>query len=58
MPTINEKSASKRGKQNPDLLSHKKVTRGTPEAARLEGKVQNLGIKNLGRQKKKPVQPE
>jgi hypothetical protein len=58
MPTINEKSASKRGKQNPDLLSHKKVMRETYEASRLEGKVQNLGIKNLGRQKKKPTRSE
>lgn len=53
-----ESSKSKRGKQDPASLSHKKVTRGTPEASRLEGKVQNLGIKNLGRQKKKPARSE
>lgn len=58
MPAIRKKDASKQGKRNPDLLSHKKVMRETYEASRLEGKVQNLGIKNLGRQKKKPTQPE
>ena len=54
MPAFQENSDSKRGKQNPDLLPHKKNIKATFEAHHLEGQVKNRGIKNLGHQKKKP----
>lgn len=41
-----EKSASKRGKQKSNTMHG---------ATRLEGKVKNVGIKNVGHQKKKPA---
>ena len=50
-----EKSAAKRGKQDPMPLTHKKNVRSMYEAHRLEGKVKNVGIKNVGHQKKKSV---
>ncbi|MFZ2187116.1 MAG: hypothetical protein WAV46_00610 [Candidatus Moraniibacteriota bacterium] len=56
MATLKEQDGSKRGKRNPGLLSHKEIAPSTYEASRLEGKVQNLGIKNLGHQKKKKSQ--
>lgn len=46
------KKEDKRGKQDQQTLSHQKVG-SMHEAARLEGKVKNVGIKNLGHQKKK-----
>lgn len=55
MAIVQEQSDDKRGKQHPDLLPHKKNVKVTFEAHRLEGKVKNLGIKNLGHQKKKPA---
>lgn len=48
-----EKGRSKRGKQNPNLVAHKKTLKTMFEASRLEGKVKNVGIKNVGHQKKK-----
>jgi hypothetical protein len=54
MTTLKKKGESKRGKQNPDLLAHIKDVKVTHEAHRLEGKVKNIGIKNIGHQKKKP----
>lgn len=49
-----EKTDNKRGKQDLNALSHKKnVGSMMYEATRLEGKVKNVGIKNLGHQKKK-----
>ena len=53
MRTFQEKNDDKRGKQDPNLLSHKKHIKATFEAHRLEGKVKNVGIKNIGHQKKK-----
>lgn len=52
MVTTPEKTDDKRGKQDPYALSHQPVG-SMHEAARLEGKVKNVGIKNLGHQKKK-----
>lgn len=52
MVTTPEKTDDKRGKRDPYALSHQKVG-SMHEAARLEGKVKNVGIKNLGHQKKK-----
>ncbi len=52
MATIQGQPESKRGKQDPNLLSHQNVG-SMHEASRLEGKVKNRGIKNLGHQKKK-----
>jgi len=49
---------AKRGKQDAASVSHKKIQPSTYQATRLEGKVQNLGIKNLGRQKRKPAQSD
>lgn len=46
------KKEDKRGKRDLQVLSHQKVG-SMHEAARLEGKVKNVGIKNLGHQKKK-----
>lgn len=48
-----EKSDAKRGKQDPISLTHKKNIKTGYEAHRLEGKVKNVGIKNIGHQKKK-----
>ncbi len=48
-----EKSDNKRRKQDPNTLSHKENINPMYEAHRLEGKVKNVGIKNLGHQKKK-----
>lgn len=53
MSALRKKGDSKRGKQDPDLLPHKKDVKATFEAHRLEGKVKNVGIKNIGRQRKK-----
>lgn len=47
-----EKRDDKRSKQNPNVLSHQPVG-SMHEAHRLEGKVKNVGIKNVGHQKKK-----
>lgn len=47
-----EKSDSKRGKREENVLSHQNVG-SMHEATRLEGKVKNMGIKNFGHQKKK-----
>ncbi len=47
-----EKRESKRGKQDPKGLSYQPVG-SMHEAHRLEGKVKNVGIKNVGHQKKK-----
>lgn len=52
MVTTPEKTDDKRGKQDPSRLSHQSVG-SMHEATRLEGKVKNMGIKNLGHQKKK-----
>ncbi|MDP3957135.1 MAG: hypothetical protein Q8Q10_01365 [bacterium] len=48
-----EKIDAKRGKQDAIVLSHKKNIGSMYEAHRLEGKVKNVGIKNVGHQKKK-----
>ena len=53
MAITREKNDDKRGKQNPNALSHKENVNSMYEAHRLEGKVKNVGIKNLGHQKKK-----
>ena len=50
-----EKSDAKRGKQDSRLLAHIKDVKVMHEAHRLEGKVKNMGIKNVGHQKKKSV---
>jgi hypothetical protein len=47
-----EKHDSKRGKRDENVLSHQSVG-SMHEAHRLEGKVKNVGIKNVGHQKKK-----
>lgn len=47
-----EQSDAKRGKQDSITLAHKRVRTGY-EAHRLEGKVKNVGIKNVGHQKRK-----
>lgn len=52
MVTTPEKTDDKRGKQDLYALSHQKVG-SMHEATRLEGKVKNMSIKNLGHQKKK-----
>ncbi len=52
MVTTPEKTDNKRGKQDEHALSHQKVG-SMHEAHRLEGKVKNVGIKNVGHQKKK-----
>lgn len=51
--TTPEKKDDKRGKQDANALSHQPVG-SMHEAHRLEGKVKNVGIKNVGRQQKKP----
>ncbi|MDP2838259.1 MAG: hypothetical protein Q8O53_03215 [Candidatus Moranbacteria bacterium] len=48
-----EKNASKRGKQDTTAQAHKKNINSMFQAHRLEGKVKNVGIKNIGHQKKK-----
>lgn len=48
-----EKNDAKRGKQDLISLTHKKNIKTGYEAHRLEGKVKNRGIKNVGHQKKK-----
>jgi len=53
MVTTPEKSDSKRGKQDTTDQAHKKNINSMFQAHRLEGKVKNVGIKNLGHQKKK-----
>lgn len=53
MLTREEKAGSKRGKQDPHRLSHQGIG-SMHEAHRLEGKVKNVGIKNVGHQAKKP----
>lgn len=53
MAIMREKNDNKRGKQDPNALSHKENVNSMYEAHRLEGKVKNVGIKNLGHQKKK-----
>jgi HPt (histidine-containing phosphotransfer) domain-containing protein len=50
--TTPEETDRKRGKQEPNVLSHQPVG-SMHEAHRLKGEVKNLGIKNLGHQKKK-----
>ncbi|MBP9728062.1 MAG: hypothetical protein KBD27_01660 [Candidatus Moranbacteria bacterium] len=50
--TTPEKGDTKRGKRDEGLLSHQPVG-SMHEAHRLEGKVKNVGIKNVGHQKKK-----
>lgn len=50
--TTPEKKDDKRGKQDVNALSHQPVG-SMHEAHRLEGKVKNISIKNLGHQKKK-----
>ena len=57
MVLLREKSDSKRGKQDPMLLAHQKNIKTKWEAHRLEGKVKNRGIKNVGRQKRTSAQP-
>lgn len=47
-----EKGAAKRGKQDPMALSHKTHI-GAYQAHKLEGKVKNVGIKNVGHQRRK-----
>lgn len=47
-----EQSDSKRGKRDDSRFSHQPVG-SMHEAHRLEGKVKNIGIKNVGHQKKK-----
>jgi hypothetical protein len=48
-----KKNDAKRGKQDPISLMHKKNVKTGYEAHRVEGKVKNVGIKNVGHQKKK-----
>lgn len=48
-----EQNASKRGKQDTTAQAHKKNINSMFQAHRLEGKVKNVGIKNVGHQKKK-----
>lgn len=50
--TTPEKKDTKRGQQDLHALSHQPVG-SMHEAHRLEGKVKNVGIKNVGHQKKK-----
>ncbi len=50
--TTPEETDRKRGKQEPNVLSHQPVG-SMHEAHRLKGEVKNLGIKNVGHQKKK-----
>lgn len=52
MVTTPEKRESKRGTREENALSHQSVG-SMHGATRLEGKVKNMGIKNLGHQKKK-----
>ncbi len=52
MVTTPEKNDTKQGKRDPNMLSHQPVG-SMHEAHRLEGKVKNVGIKNVGHQKKK-----
>jgi len=49
---LRETNDSKRGKQDMVDFAHKNVG-SMHEAHRLEGKVKNVGIKNVGHQKKK-----
>lgn len=53
MQMTKEKSDPKRGKQDSRLLAHIKDVKVMHETHRLEGKVKNVGIKNVGHQKKK-----
>lgn len=50
--TTPEKKDTKRGQREMNVLSHQPVG-SMHEAHRLEGKVKNVGIKNVGHQKKK-----
>jgi hypothetical protein len=43
----------KRGSREPNVLAHKGDAYSMHDAHRLEGKVKNVGIKNVGHQKKK-----
>lgn len=56
MTLAQEKNDAKRGKQDPLLFAHQKNIKTKWEAHRLEGKVKNRGIKNVGRQKRKAAQ--
>lgn len=58
MAIFSAQKDNKRGKQNPNVLPHIKDVKVSHEAHRLEGKVKNLGIKNLGHQKKKSSGPK
>ncbi len=58
MALIQKRSDAKRGKQDPLSLAHRKNIKTKWEAHRLEGKVKNRGIKNVGRQKRKAAQPK
>lgn len=49
---------TKKGKQEESRLSHQESKGSLYQAARLEGKVRNRGIKNIGDQKKKEAQGE
>ena len=53
MKVVDRTSDPKRGKQDETTLPHKKDVHTGYDAHRLEGKVKNMGIKNLGHQKKK-----
>jgi len=52
MVIVPKKHDSKRGKRDENVLSHQSVG-SMHEAHRLDGKVKNVGIKNVGHQKKK-----
>lgn len=43
----------KGGKRDSEVMAHRKNIHTGYEAHRLEGKVKNVGIKNIGHQKKK-----
>ncbi len=53
MKTDDKNKDSKRGKQDSKLFAHKQPGNPMFQAHNLEGKVKNLGIKNIGRQQKK-----
>lgn len=53
MSTNKKTEGPKLGKKDPKILSHKPPGNPLFQAARLEGKVRNFGIKNIGPQMKK-----
>lgn len=58
MVSLMKKAGGKQGKKNPLLLTHKKNVKTTWETHRLEGKVKNRGIRNVGHQKRKKARAQ